>query len=154
MSDDNLELSVTRFIAAPPEIVWKVWTELTADWFCPKPWKATVDEMDLRPGGRFAVTMHGPDGETFPNDGIFLEVLPYRRIVSTDAYSAGWVPQKPFMTAITTFEPEGEGTRYTAAARHWDEEAKNNHEAMGFVEGWGKVADQLAELCETSAATA
>ncbi|MDX3901706.1 MAG: SRPBCC family protein [Sphingobium sp.] len=154
MSDDNLELSVTRFIAAPPEIVWKVWTDLTADWFCPKPWTVTIDEMDLRPGGRFAVTMHGPDGEIFPHDGIFLEVEPYRRIVSTDAYKAGWVPQKPFMTAITSFEPEGEGTRYTAAARHWDEEAKKSHEAMGFADGWGKVADQLAELCETSAATA
>jgi uncharacterized protein YndB with AHSA1/START domain len=151
---ENLELSVTRYIDAPPEIVWKVWTELTADWFCPQPWSVTIAEMDLRPGGRFALTMHGPDGEAFPSEGVFLEIVPNRRIVSTDAYAAGWVPQKPFMTSVTTMEPEGEGTRYTAAARHWDAEAVQTHEAMGFAEGWGKVADQFAAMCETSAASA
>lgn len=154
MSTTENELSVTRYIDAPPEIVWKVWTELTADWFCPKPWTVTIGAMDLRAGGAFTMTMHGPDGEGFPNDGIFLEVVPNRRIVSTDAYTAGWVPQKPFMTAITTFEPEGAGTRYTAVARHWDAEARKTHEEMGFVDGWGKVANQLAAMCETSAASA
>ncbi len=151
---DPLELSVTRYIDAPPEIVWKVWTELTADWFSPKPWTVSIAEMDLRPGGRFAMTMHGPAGEVFPSEGVFLEIVPHRKIVSTDAYAAGWVPQKPFMTSITTMEPEGEGTRYTAAARHWDADAVKTHEEMGFVEGWGQVADQFAAMCETSAASA
>lgn len=152
MSESNLELSVTRHIAAPPDIVWQVWTEQTADWFCPKPWTVTIDEMDLRPGGRSALTMHGPDGERFPNEGVFLEVVPGRRIVSTDAYAAGWVPQKPFMTSITTFEPEDGGTRYTATARHWDADSMKTHEEMGFAEGWGTVADQLAALCAEAVA--
>ncbi|MEJ7926080.1 SRPBCC family protein [Sphingobium sp. AN641] len=154
MNESNLELSVTRHIAAPPDIVWQVWTERTADWFCPRPWTVTIDEMDLRPGGRSALTMHGPGGEHFPNEGVFLEVVPGRRIVSTDAYAAGWVPQKPFMTSITTFEPEDGGTRYTAAARHWDADSMKAHADMGFAEGWGKVADQLAALCEEAVAKA
>ncbi len=46
------------------------------------------------------------------------------------------------------WEPEGEGTRYTARVRHWNEETLKQHEAMGFHEGWSIVAGQLAELAE------
>src|SRR5690606_16143279 len=87
MSGTQFELSVTRHIDAPREIAWKVWTDLKDEWFCPKPWRAEVIEEDLRPGGRSAVRMYGPDGEdTGPMEGIFLEVVPRERVVSTDAY--------------------------------------------------------------------
>jgi uncharacterized protein YndB with AHSA1/START domain len=148
MTDTPLDLTVTRYIAASPETVYKVWTERTEEWFAPKPYTTKVVEHDFRAGGRSAIIMAGPDGELPLMEGVFLEVIPNRKIVSTDAYRAGWVPQGPFMTAVTTFEPEGEGTRYTATARHWTEEAKQQHEAMGFTQGWGIVADQLAALCE------
>uniref|UniRef100_UPI0028A2A404 SRPBCC domain-containing protein n=1 Tax=Brevundimonas nasdae TaxID=172043 RepID=UPI0028A2A404 len=49
---------------------------------------------------------------------------------------------------IDTFEAEAGGTRYTSVARHWEEKAMETHKAMGFVQGWGAVADQLAELAE------
>ena len=46
-----------------------------------------------------------PDGNEYPNAGVYLEVVPDRKLVFTDAYTAGWVPSaKPFMTAIVTFE--------------------------------------------------
>src|SRR3546814_5503736 len=63
MSAAIFELSVTCHVAAPREIAWKVWTDLKDQWFCPKPWRAEVIEEDLRPGGRSAVRMFGPDGE-------------------------------------------------------------------------------------------
>ncbi|MGH8521803.1 MAG: hypothetical protein ACREU9_10395 [Gammaproteobacteria bacterium] len=47
--------------------------------------------------------------------------------------------------------PEGSGTRYRAFARHWDEAAMKQHEAMGFASSWGQVADQLAEIAESMA---
>jgi uncharacterized protein YndB with AHSA1/START domain len=50
------------------------------------------------------------------------------------------------MTTILTFEPEAEGTLYTAIARHWFAEDKETHEKMGFHEGWGKATDQLQAL--------
>ena len=43
---------------------------------------------------------------------------------------------------------EWAGTRYSAKARHWTEEACNNHSTMGFADGWGACADQLVALCE------
>jgi len=52
------------------------------------------------------------------------------------------------MVGFFEFTPEGTGTRYRAGSRHWDEAAHRQHEQMGFMEGWGKVADQLAELAE------
>jgi uncharacterized protein YndB with AHSA1/START domain len=149
------ELSVSVLIAAPREICWKVWTDLKDEWFCPKPWRAEVVEEDLRAGGRSCIQMFGPDGEeTGPMEGIFLEVVPNERIVTTDAYRAGWTPQPAFMTAIWSFADEGEGTRMTATARHWDAEAKAKHEEMGFHPGWDMMAQQFKELCETSAASA
>jgi uncharacterized protein YndB with AHSA1/START domain len=50
------------------------------------------------------------------------------------------------MTAIVTFEDEGGKTRYTARALHWTAADRERHEKMGFHEGWGQCADQLAEV--------
>jgi uncharacterized protein YndB with AHSA1/START domain len=104
--------------------------------------------MDLRPGGRFALLMSGPAGEASPIEGVFLEVVPARRIVFTDAFRAGWIPQAPFMVGFFAFSPEGDGTRYRAGSRHWDEMAMRQHDGMGFVAGWTTVADQLAKIAE------
>jgi uncharacterized protein YndB with AHSA1/START domain len=153
--DSLHELSITRRIEAPPEAVYRVWTERLGEWWAPRPYTTPVVELDLRPGGRCLTVMRSPNGTDMPNEGVFLEVEPNRRIVITDAFTAGWVPQDSFMVVIVTFEPEGAGTRYTARVRHWSEEALKRHEAMGFHEGWGIVAGQLAELAENrSAATA
>ena len=142
------ELTVERRIAAAPDLVWRMMTERMPEWFCPAPWRAEVVEQDWRPGGRSAMTFHGPDGETFPLEGVFLEVVPGRRFVSTDAYAAGWVQREPCMTGIWEIEPDGDGTRYRGTARHWTIEALEKHRAMGFEQGWGAAADQLKAMCE------
>ena len=149
------DLVLTRLIDAPAATLYRCWTdpELMKQWFVPKPWTIARVELDLRPGGGSLVVMRDPEGKEYPNAGVYLEVVPERKLECTDAYTAGWVPtEKPFMTAIVTFEPEGEGgrqTRYTAIARHWTEEARKQHEAMGFHTGWGICADQLAALAAT-----
>jgi uncharacterized protein YndB with AHSA1/START domain len=97
------------------------------------------------------MVMRAPEGTEMPNEGVFLEIVPNEKIVFTNAFTAGWIPQDPFMVVIVTFAPEGIGTRYTARVRHWSAETLNRHEAMGFHEGWGIVAGQLAELAETEA---
>jgi uncharacterized protein YndB with AHSA1/START domain len=147
MSEDY-ELSVTHYIAAPPEKVWQVMTERLTEWWCPKPWTTEVIEQDWRPGGRSAMVMRGPDGEEHPIESVCLEFTPGKRFVFTDAYKVGWIPQKPFMTGWFEIAPEGDGTRYTAGARHWDEQSFKQHQDMGFEAGWSAVADQLAGLCE------
>ena len=151
MTQPLLELSIERHIDASPETVFKVWTERLEEWWAPKPWTTRIVENDLRPGGRSAMIMTGPNGETSDMEGVILEVIPNRSIVFTNAFTVGWVPQAPFMVGFFTFTPEGTGTRYRAGSRHGDEAAHKQHEEMGFMAGWGKVADQLAELAEAEA---
>jgi uncharacterized protein YndB with AHSA1/START domain len=148
------ELAVERYIEASPEVVYRVWTERLAEWWAPRPWTTRIIEQDLRPGGRSAMIMTGPEGDTSPMEGVILEVIPNRSIVFTDAFTSGWMPQKAFMLGFFSFAPAGRGTRYRAGARHWDAAAHRQHDEMGFAQGWGVVADQLAELAEAEAQTA
>lgn len=158
MSNSEHELSITRFIDAPPETVYRIYTGRTAEWWAPKPWKSRVIAQELRAGGRSSIEMEGPNGEKHPGEGVYLEVVPNEKIVFTNAFTAGWQPKTGMdsecdflMVAIVEFEREGSGTRYTARVRHWNEEARKAHEAMGFEEGWGICAAQLAELAEAEA---
>ena len=95
--------------------------------------------------------MADPEGNEYPNPGVYLEIVPNRKIVFTDAYTEAWKPSaKPFMTATVEFEPLPDGrTRYTATARHWTPEDREAHEKMGFHQGWGTVATQLEALAKT-----
>jgi uncharacterized protein YndB with AHSA1/START domain len=145
---DQHELSISRLLDAPVEAVWRAWAEHTAEWFCPRPWRAEIVRQDLRPGGRSALVMHGPAGERMEMEGVYLEVVGNERIVSTDAFTAGWHPQAPYMVRIDTFADEGGRTRYTATARHWDADTKASHEAMGFEPGWNAATDQLEEVAK------
>ncbi len=151
MTQARYELAIERFIDAAPEVVFKVWTGRLEEWWAPKPWTTRIIEQDLRPGGRSAMIMTGPDGTTSSMEGVILEVIANKSIVFTNAFTAGWIPQTPFMVGFFTFTPEGTGTRYRAGSRHWDEAAHKQHEAMGFIQGWSIVAGQLAALAEAEA---
>src|SRR5688500_15045526 len=101
------ELVLTRIIDAPREKLFRAWTdpELLKQWFAPLPYTTPHAEMDVRPGGSSLIVMRGPDGNEFPNRGVYLEVVENERIVTTDAYTKAWEPsEKPFMTLILTFE--------------------------------------------------
>lgn len=141
------ELVLSRVVDAPRARLWEAWTtpEQLKQWFVPKPWEIARVELDLRPGGVFHTVMRSPDGTEYDNPGIYLEIVPYERLVFTDAYVSAWQPsEKPFMTAILTMEDAGPGkTRYTAVARHWTVDDRVAHEKMGFYDGWGTVLDQL-----------
>jgi uncharacterized protein YndB with AHSA1/START domain len=152
MSTEIHELSLTRLIDAPRDKLYRCWTEpeLIKQWFTPRPWTTPVVETDVRPGGKSYMVFRGPEGQEFPNRGVYLEVIPNERIVFTDAYTEAWVPSaKPFMTGAITFADEGGKTRYTAVVRHWTAEDRAQHEAMGFHDGWGKATDQLEALART-----
>jgi uncharacterized protein YndB with AHSA1/START domain len=145
------ELVLTRVIDAPPSKVYAAWTqpELLKQWFAPKPWETPSAVMDVRTGGSSVITMRGPDGNEFPNPGVYLEVVENQRIVATDAYTTAWVPSaKPFMTMILTFEDLGGKTKYTARVLHWSAEDCDAHEKMGFHQGWSQCTEQLAALVE------
>ncbi len=149
----NHELVLERMIDAPREKLFRCWTdpELMKEWFCPKPWKVSHAELDVRNGGANLIIMQGPEGQEVPNRGIYLEIVTNEKIVFTDAFTSAWQPsEKPFFTGIITFEDAGNGkTKYTARARHWNAEDCEAHKNMGFHEGWGKAAEQMEALAKT-----
>ena len=147
------ELVLDLILDAPREKLWRCWTDkdLLRQWFVPRPWTIAKVDIDFRPGGASLIVMRDPDGNEYPNPGVVLEVVPNEKLVFTDAYTSAWVPsQKPFMTAVVTFEDAGEGkTHYVARALHWTAEDREQHQNMGFHEGWGQTARQLEELAKT-----
>ena len=147
------ELSITHHFKAPRAVVWRCWTEaaLLKQWYCPKPWRVTQAELDLRLGGRMNTVFEGPNGERHDNPGVFLEIAPLVRLVFTDAFSEGFIPKDgtPFMTGFVHLsDHSGGGTTMHWGARHWTAEDKAKHEAMGFAEGWKASARQLDELSQ------
>jgi uncharacterized protein YndB with AHSA1/START domain len=143
------DLIITRIFNAPREKVFKAWTdpELLKQWFAPLPYTTPIAELDVRPGGANLIVMRDPQGNDFPNRGVYLEVVENERLVFTNAYTRAWEPSdKPFMTVIVTFEHEGGKTKYTALVRHWTVADRETHEKMGFHQGWGQCADQLEAL--------
>lgn len=146
------ELVLTRVIDAPCARVFQAWTTRLPEWWGPHGMTTPVCEMDLRPGGVFRTVMRAPDGAEYPTRGVFLEVVAPERIVFTDAYDVGWEPRPdPFFTAITTFDGlPGGRTRYTARALHWTAASREQHEKMGFYQGWGESLDRLVALVAKS----
>ena len=149
----ELDLEFIRTVDLPANLIWDAWTkpELLMPWFCPKPWKTIACEIDLRPGGKFASTMQSPEGELFPNEGCYLEVIENKKLVWTDALTAGYRPATKShlgfgFTGVIQLEAQGEKTLYSAYALHALPEHRKQHADMGFEEGWGAALSQLIEF--------
>jgi uncharacterized protein YndB with AHSA1/START domain len=156
--DPSRDLYFERQVDLPPEAIWAAWTqpELLMPWFCPRPWSVTACDIDLRPGGKFSTVMCSPEGEEFPNVGCYLEIVPNRRLVWTNALAPGFRPVPAaavegffFFTGIVALSPQAGGTLYQARVVHGSPEDCTKHAAMGFEEGWGKALDQLIEFMKS-----
>ncbi|HTZ85141.1 MAG TPA: SRPBCC domain-containing protein [Solirubrobacteraceae bacterium] len=75
---------IEREFDAPRELVWKMWTDPdeVAKWWGPEHFMTPREkiEFDLRPGGVARMTMVGPDGTEYPDDGHFRVVEPPSRL--------------------------------------------------------------------------
>ncbi|MGH7717504.1 MAG: SRPBCC family protein [Gemmatimonadaceae bacterium] len=148
----DLDLTISRVIKAPRPVVWNAWADPASfeQWWVPAPAKCKVVAMDLHPGGSFVTQISENGSELVPHlSGCFLAIDRLERIVFTDALGGGWRPvERPFMTAIITLRDHPVGTDYVAHVMHKSSADRNTHEEMGFYDGWGTVAEQLAALAE------
>lgn len=108
------EIVITRMFDAPRELVWRAWTEAdqVVRWWGPRGFTTTIHEMDLRLGGVWRQTMHGPDGTDYPSKSVFLEVVKPERIVYRMEGGKKGEPAHQF-EAAWIFEAQGEKTRLT-----------------------------------------
>lgn len=151
--DAHLDLQLGRDIDLPPALLWRVWTTpaLLQQWWAPAPLTTPECEMELQPGGVFRTVMQAPDGARYPTSGCFLDIVPQRRLVFSDALQPGFRPaSKPFFTAVISFDALADGgTRYNARVLHKDAIDRQTHADMGFHDGWGRCMEQMIALART-----
>ena len=80
---------VERTFQAPVERVWRLWEdpEQMKNWWSPKNFTAPVIHSDFRVDGKFLLSMRSSAGEMFWNTGVYREIIPYKKIVSTHSFS-------------------------------------------------------------------
>lgn len=100
----DCEILSTRVFNYSRESVFRAWTDpnILQDWWGPAGFTNTFKEFDLRPGGKWAFTMHGPDRGYYENECVFLRIekpglLVWNRL------------SKPIFRVVTTFDETGEG---------------------------------------------
>lgn len=82
------QIQITREFDAPKELVYRAWTEpeLVQRWWHANRGEMTVCEIDLRVGGTWRYVSVTPDGFEVGFHGVYREVVPNERIVSTETY--------------------------------------------------------------------
>jgi uncharacterized protein YndB with AHSA1/START domain len=100
------ELTISRLLNAPRELVWEVWTqpEHIANWWGPNGFSTTIQVMDLQAGGKWDLVMHGPDGKDYDNSSLFKEIVPFKKLVYEHV-------SNPHFIATIFFEEQGEQTK-------------------------------------------
>lgn len=93
------EIKIIRIYDAPVETVWQAWTDpkQAAQWWGPRGFTITTHSKDLRVGGSWHYTMHGPDGTDYPNKTKYLEVEENYRLV----YDHGGNDDQPPLFRVT-----------------------------------------------------
>jgi uncharacterized protein YndB with AHSA1/START domain len=140
------EIVISRKFDAPRELVWEAWTnpKHIVQWWGPKGFTTTIEEMDVRPGGVWKQVMHGPDGTDYPNRSVFIEVVKPERILFSLA--GGRKDAKCItMTMLWTFEVVGQQTRVTIRQVYpttVDRDRSANE--YGAVEGGKQTLGRLA----------
>lgn len=141
------ELRITRIYDAPVKAVWNAWTdpEQVAQWWGPRGFTLTTHKKDLRPGGTWEYTMHGPDGVDYPNLTTYHEVEKYARLV----YDHGASGDKPPMFRVTVVFTDVKGrtkmdmTMTLPTPEAADETRKFIKKAGGDAT-WDRLAEHLA----------
>lgn len=144
------EIRTTRLYDAPLAAVWKAWTDpvQVAKWWGPRGFTLTHHHHDVRPGGTWRFTMHGPDGVDYPNVALYHEVEHEKRLVydhgATDEHA-------PHFRVVATFTPVGSGTRLDMRMILATPEAAAQARVFVKKAGGNATWDRLAEHLEERA---
>ncbi len=139
--------TITRDFAAPPNLVFRAWTEprLLARWFLPTGFTNALCEVDLRPEGAFRVHMRAPDGQVYPTQGRYLEVHEPDSIVYIDTWDDDRAENLPVQISID-FEARDEGTRLVLTSLFASETHRDEVLAQGVADGWEMFFRNLDNL--------
>ena len=141
------ELTINRIYDAPVKAVWDAWTDpkQVAQWWGPRGFTITTHSKDLRPGGHWAYTMHGPDGTNWENKTIYHEVEKYQRLV----YDHGGNDDRPplFRVTVNFTDVKGKTKMEMTMALPTAEAAEQTRKFVKSAGGDG-TWDRLGEFLE------
>jgi uncharacterized protein YndB with AHSA1/START domain len=147
MAKEN-EYSITRVYDAPVKLVWEAWTDpkKAAKWWGPRGFTITTHSKDLRPGGIWHYTMHGPDGTDWPNKTLYHEVIPMKKLVYDHG---GNDEQAPLFKVTVTFD-EVKGKTVMAMIMDFGspekaQELKRFIKQAGGNSTWDRLGEYLGE---------
>ena len=146
----DLEIAFARVFDAPRQRVFDAWTspEVVPHWImAPDGWTMTVCDIDLRPGGAWRFEWRGRDGALMGMGGVYQEVVPGERLVSTESWGGHW----PDTLNTLVVREEGGRTAITNTVRYPTREARDAALATGMARGVEASHDRLAEHLRTRA---
>jgi uncharacterized protein YndB with AHSA1/START domain len=140
------EIRITRVYDAPVKAVWDAWTDpkQVAQWWGPRGFTLTTHSKDLRTGGSWSYTMHGPDGVDYPNKTQYLEVEKYSKLV----YDHGANDDRPALFRVTVLFSETKGKTkmemsMALATPEAAEETRKFIKKAGGDSTWDRLAEYL-----------
>lgn len=142
------ELKITRLYDAPVQAVWDAWTdpEQVAQWWGPRGFSLTTHSKDLRPGGTWVYTMHGPDGTDYPNITYYHEVRELEALVYDHGASEG---QPPLFRVSVYFKSVGDQTSMemtmTLATPEAAEQTRKFVRKANGESTWDRLAEYLGQ---------
>ncbi|MBA3883945.1 MAG: SRPBCC domain-containing protein [Chthoniobacterales bacterium] len=104
------QLVSTRVFDASRQEVFRAFREPEhlARWWGPKDFRSTIHSFDFRPGGRWELTLHGPDGTDYKNEYVAVEIAEPERIVISHPD-----PAHDFQLIVTLAEAGANKTQLT-----------------------------------------
>lgn len=140
----NRTLTIKKVIEAPVKLVWEAWTnpDHIIKWWAPNGMKIEVIKHDFTVGGRWKYSMPMPDGNLFISEGKYLEIEPYKKIVTT----ADFKPMTEGVEMHVLFEEDGDKTNFTFSIVHVSEDYCKQQEKMGFYNGWGSAFNRMEAI--------
>jgi uncharacterized protein YndB with AHSA1/START domain len=144
------EIVMTHVVDAPRRLVWEAWTnpEHLPHWMLgPEGWTMPVCEIDLRPGGAWHFVWRRSDGTEMEMRGVYREILPPERLVSTESWGGDW-PET--LNTVILSEEDGK-TTMTIRVHYPSKEARDAALKTGMMEGMSQGFNRLAEYLRTMA---
>ena len=147
VKNKSSEIRISRVYDAPVQTVWEAWTdpEQVAEGWGPRGFTLTTHTRDLRPGGHWHYTMHGPDGPDYANKTKYLEVEKHARLV----YDHGGNDERAPLFCVTVLFSDVKGkTRMELTMALPTPEAAENTRQFVKKAGGDATWDRLAEYLE------
>jgi uncharacterized protein YndB with AHSA1/START domain len=145
---ESNQITITRIYDAPVRAVWDAWTDpdQVAQWWGPRGFTLTHHSKDLRPGGHWHYTMHGPDGTDYENTTKYYEVVECSKLV----YDHGGHKDRPPLFRVTALFTEIEGKTklemsMTLPTPEAAAETRKFIKKVGGEATWDRLAEYLEE---------